>query len=143
VKRSPNFVGFSSDDEPDSPIDSDNERPDVSDARRIEVMADYGTYPLWALDDGLVGDFAPNHLGVSLELENDLWSWAADFDMSLNVDDPANSHWPEERRRHHIQEGLALARRIKLELPDREVFALDAEGALVEITGDDPAVPAS
>ena len=135
VKRSPDFSGFGGDDDADSPIDSDTARPDVSDARRIKVMTDYGTYPLWAMDDGLVGDFAPDHLGVSLELENDLWSWAADFDMSLNVDDPANSHWPEARHRQHLQEGLALARRIKLELPDREVFALDADGTLVEISG--------
>ena len=37
-----------------------------------------------------------------------------------------------------ITEGLALARRIKLELLDRAVFALDVGGALVEIKGDDP-----
>jgi hypothetical protein len=58
--------------------------------------------------------------------------------MSLNVDDPANSHWPEERHRQHLEQGLALARRIKQEVPDREIFALDAKGVLIKINGDDP-----
>jgi hypothetical protein len=138
VKRSPGFSSFDSDDDADSETHSDDGRPDVSDVRRIKVMTDYGTYPLWAMDDDLIGEFAPNHLGVSLELENDLWSWAADFDMSLNVDDPANSHWPEERHRQHLEQGLALARRIKQEVPDREIFALDAKGVLIKINGDDP-----
>jgi hypothetical protein len=102
-------------------------------------MTNYGAYPLWAMDEGLVGDFAPDQLGVSLELENDLWTWAAEFDLSLKVDDPPNSRWSDERHKQHLEEGLVLARCIKSELPDREVFALNAEGALIEITGNDTA----
>lgn len=135
VKRSPSFAGFDLDESADDADEPDRERADLAVSRRIKVMTDFGTYPLWAMDEGLVGDFAPNQLGVSLELENDLWTWAGEYDASLNVDDPANSDWSEERRRQHHAEGLEIARRIKQELPDREVFALAADGTLVEISG--------
>ena len=88
-------------------------------------MADYGTFPLWAMDEGLVGEISPQDLGVSGDLSADLWAWANDFELSLNPDD--------------LAEGLALARRIKRELPDREVIVHDANGDLVEITADDSA----
>lgn len=142
-KRKPNFAGFGSDDEGGSPDETDHSGADVADAQRIKVMTDYGCYPLWAMDEGKIGSFAPNHLGISIELENDLWNWAAEFDASLNADDPANSHWSQERQRQHMKEGVALARRIKVELPDREVFALNTEGALIEITGTEAAGSAS
>lgn len=142
-KRTSSFPAFDTDGGDDSTDGSDTQRPDLAASRRIKVMADYGTYPLWAMDDGLVGDFAPNQLGVSLELENDLWTWAGEFDVSLNVDDPAKSNWSEARYGEHIAQGLALARRIKSELPDREVFALDAEGTLVEVTAGDASAGAT
>ncbi|WP_072393105.1 hypothetical protein [Hyphomicrobium sp. CS1BSMeth3] len=133
-KRKPGFAAFDSgDDESDIPVDSKLSGADIAGSRRIKVMADYGCYPLWAMDEGAIGPFSPQHLGVSMELENDLWSWAAEFDMSFNMDDPAKSSWSDERYRQHVEEGLALARRIKSELPDREVFALDTEGKLIEI----------
>ena len=102
-------------------------------SKRIKVMADYSTYPLWAMDEGLMGDFAPQDLGVSDELSVDLWTWANEFDASLNPDDPANSRWSADRYKQHVAEGIALARRIKGELPDREVFVHDESGNLIEI----------
>ncbi len=138
-KRKTSFADFgNSDDESDSTAEIDHSGADVAASRRIKVMADYGCYPLWAMDDGLVGHFAPSHLGVSLELENDLWAWASEFDVSMNVDDPARSNWSADRYKQHIEEGRALARRIKRELPDREVFAPDTEGTLIEITDEAP-----
>lgn len=143
-KRKPSFAGFDSDDiSDDIPDDISHQRPDLAVSRRIKLVTDYGTYPLWAMDEGLVGDFAPNHLGVSLELENDLWAWSSDFEMSIDMEDPGTSLWSEERHRQHNEQGLALARRIKQELPDREVHALDAEGALIEIKGDGASNPAT
>lgn len=139
-KRKSAFSGFDSgDEEIDSADQPDHSGADFADSRRIKVMTDYGCHPLWAMDEGKIGPFSPYHLGVSPELENDLWAWAAEFDMSLNADDPANSNWSEGRHRQHIEQGLNLARRIKRELPEREVFALDAEGTLVEVTADDAA----
>ena len=141
VKRKPNFAAFDStdDDTSDSADTPDDTGGDIADSRRIKLMADYGCYPLWAMDEGKIGNFSPYYLYASLELENDLWAWAAEYDMSLNADDPANSKWSEERHREHIERGLSLARRIKAELPEREVFALNAEGSLVEVIAGDPA----
>ena len=136
-KRKPGFSAFdSADDDDGGSTEPEYPVPDLASSRRIKVMADYGCCPLWAMDEGLIGPFAPHHLGVSVELENDLWAWVGEFDMSHNIDDPARSRWSDERYKQHIEEGQALARRIKAELPDRDVFALDAEGTLIEITGD-------
>jgi hypothetical protein len=139
-KRKPAFSGFDGgDDEIDSADEPDRSGADVADSRRIKVMTDYGCYPLWAMDEGKIGPFSPHHLGVSPELENDLWAWAAELDMSVNGEDPARSNWSEARHRQHIEQGLSLARRIKQELPVREVFALDVDGTLVEIAAGDGA----
>jgi hypothetical protein len=105
-------------------------------SKRFKLMADYGTFPLWAMDDGLIGDFSPQDLGASEELTADLWAWANDFELSLNADDPMDSRWTADRHRQHVTEGLALARRIKRELPEREVFVHDGSGALIEVTTD-------
>jgi hypothetical protein len=136
AKRKPAFGGFGEDDDlPDS--DSDDSALDHSgmpaSSKRIKLMADYGTFPLWAMDDGLIGDVSPQDLGVSEELTADLWAWANDFELSLNPDDPVESLWSDDRHKQHVADGLALARRIKHELPDREVFVHDESGNLVEI----------
>jgi hypothetical protein len=142
AQRQPAFGGF--DDSDDPPIDTyddpDQTGPSAN-SKRIKLMADYGTCPLWAMDEGLLGDFPPQDLGVSEELTADLWAWANDFDASLNPDDPANSRWSEDRCKQHVAEGIALAHRIKCELPDREVFVHDASGALVEVKAGDSTEP--
>jgi hypothetical protein len=139
AKRKSDFGGFDDGDTADSFDDSGLDHTGLpASSKRFKLMADYGTFPLWAMDDGLLGDFSPQDLGVSEELTADLWAWANAFDASLNKDDPANSHWPAERYNQHVVDGLALARRIKHELPDREVFVHDANGDLVEVTAEDP-----
>jgi hypothetical protein len=122
--------GSTSDYVDDTPLDQ-TRLPASS--KRFKLMADYGTYPLWAMDDGLIGDFSPQDLSVSEELTSDLWAWANNFELSLNPDDPANSRWSADRYKQHVAEGLALARRIKRELPEREVFVHDEKGDLIEI----------
>jgi hypothetical protein len=139
-KRTSAFGGFDNGDDP--PIDTyDDSALDQTglpaSSKRFKLMADYGTFPLWAMDDGLIGDFSPQDLGVSEELTADLWAWANDFELSLNPDDPANSLWSDERHKQHVADGVALARRIKRELPEREVFVHDANGDLIEITTED------
>jgi hypothetical protein len=138
AKRNPAFGGFDDSEhldgtEDDSALDHSGV---PASSKRFKLMADYGTYPLWAMDDGLIGDFAPQDLGASGELTADLWAWANDFELSLNTDDPVESRWSVDRHKQHVADGLALARRIKHELPDREVFVHDANGELVEVTGD-------
>lgn len=139
-KRQTGFGSFDDGDDESSSDAFDESGLDMTglpaSSKRIKVMADYRMYPLWAMDDGLIGDFAPQDLGVSDDLNVDLWTWANEFDASLNPDDPATSLWSSERYTQHVEQGLALARRIKRELPDREVFAKDTNGDLVEITAE-------
>lgn len=128
------FAGFDdvpADDVADDALPAFNELAATS--RRIKLMTDYGSFPLWGMDDGAIGNFAPQDLGVSDELSADLWAWVNDFDMSFNPDDPATSRWSDERQRAHVEQGVALARRLKCEFPDREVFVHDTRGELVEI----------
>jgi hypothetical protein len=135
-KRQSAFGGFDDDGaEPDTEGDDAGRDVDglAASSKRIKLMADYGIYPLWSMDDGLVGNIAPQDLGVSDELSADLLTWASEFDMSLDTDNPAVSRWTAERRREHAAQGIALARRIKREFPDREVFVHDESGELVEV----------
>ncbi len=132
-KRQSAFGDFDGGDTSHDANDTDHTGAALADSRRIKVMADYSCYPLWAMDEGKIGPFAPNHLGVSLELENDLWSWASEFDMSIDLDDPAKSRWSDERHREHVAQGMVLARRLKAELPDRAVFVHNHFGELVEV----------
>ena len=45
-------------------------------SNRIKVMVDYRCDPLWALDEELYGDIAPELMGLSPELTRDLNAWA-------------------------------------------------------------------
>ena len=137
TKRKSVFGGFDDDEDlADSTYDDSalDQSGLPASSKRFKLMVDYGTFPLWAMDDGLIGDFSPQDLGVSEELTADLWAWSNDFELSLNPDDPTNSRWSDERHKQHVADGLALARRIKRELPDREVFVHDASGELVEVS---------
>ena len=136
-KRTSDFGSFDDGDASDFVNDAPLDQTGLpASSKSFKLMADYGTFPLWAMDDGLIGDFSPQDLGVSEALTADLWAWANAFDLSLNPDDPANSRWSAERYTQHVTDGIALARRIKRELPDREVFVHDASGTLVEVTDD-------
>ncbi|MBY0560483.1 hypothetical protein [Hyphomicrobium sp.] len=123
----------SSDDDNPSTLESD-----PSQSRSIKVMADYHTYPLWAMDEHLYGDFPPERLGLSPELSADLNAWAVAFTSSLDGDDPANSLWSNEQHRAHQAEARPLALRIARERPDLKVFVADGTGDFVEV-GNNPA----
>ena len=134
-KRTSDFGSFDDGDASDFVDDAPLDQTGLpASSKSFKLMADYGTFPLWAMDDGLIGDFSPQDLGVSEALTADLWAWANAFDLSLNPDDPANSRWSAAPYTQHVTDGIALARRIKRELPDREVFVHDASGTLVEVT---------
>lgn len=102
--------------------DTDVEQPHPSTSRRVKVMADHDAHPLWAMDDGLYGDFAPEEIGLSNELSIDLMQWAEEFSNSLNRDDPATSRWNEAQVAAHEQSGRKLAVRLARERPDRMVY---------------------
>lgn len=95
---------------------------DPAQSTRIKVMADYGAYPLWALDEGLYGDFPPEHLELSSELCRDLNAWAEAYTSSLDPDDPCSSRWSDAEHRAHVATARALAARLAREKPDRRIY---------------------
>lgn len=108
-------------------------RGDPAACRRIKVMADYHTHPLWALDEDVYGDFAPEQLDISPELARDLNAWADAFTASLNPDDPAVSLWSDAQRLAHEAEARPLAIRLARERPDRMIYVLEPEIGVVEV----------
>jgi hypothetical protein len=110
---------------------------DRSQSKRIKVMADYDTHPLWALDEDIYGDFPPEHLGLSSELTRDLNAWADAYQQSFNRDDPANSHWSEAQHAAHAAEARPLAVRLARERPDLMVYVMDDTVGVVEVHADE------
>jgi len=112
----------------------DTQGADASQSQAIKVMADYYAYPLWAMDDGVYGDFPPERLGLSNELTADLNTWAEAYASSLDLEQPGESLWSEDRHRAHDAEARALALRLARERPDRTIYVMDRlSGDVIEI----------
>ena len=108
-----------------------------SQSKRIKVMADYDCDPLWALDEELYGDIAPELMGLSPELTRDLNAWAEAYTSSLNREDPGNSLWSEEQHRAHERAARPLAVRLARERPDLTIFVLEGATGVVEVRADE------
>lgn len=100
---------------------------------RIKVMADYHCHPLWALDEDVYGDIAPEALGLSPDLTRDLNAWAEAFTASLNPDDPAASRWSDVEYEAHAAQARPLAARLARERPDRMIYIMDPVVGVVEV----------
>jgi hypothetical protein len=114
--------------------------PPLSDNRRILVMSEYQCDPLWTHDPGRSGTFSPRDLPLSEALIEDLEAWSRNYDTSFNLEDFNDPHWSEAQYAAHDMAGVALARRLKRELPDRQIFVWrTAAGGMghVEITAED------
>ena len=116
--------------------DGEPSRP-LSEAKVVKVMADYYTHPLWALDQDLHGDIAPEELGLSAELTRDLNEWAEAYTASLDPDDPAKSLWSDERHETHAAMARPLARRLARERPDLTVYVLEQDIGVVPVHAED------
>jgi hypothetical protein len=92
--------------------------------RAIKLMADYDCWPLWEASPGVVGNIDPETLPISRGLKDRLARWAAEFDASLNRDDPANSPvYPPEELAAFSAEGRRLGEDLQAELgPDFHVI---------------------
>lgn len=55
-------------------------------AIRIKLWADYGSYPLWGVDE--IDNIAPDELPLSKETIQRLNSWQDTYDKTLNQDYP-------------------------------------------------------
>jgi hypothetical protein len=77
-------------------------------------MADYQCFPLWEASPGVVGNIDPQDLPISSSLKQRLMAWAAKFDVTLNMNDPASSGFESEQAANEFrQEGDALAQSLQ------------------------------
>jgi hypothetical protein len=84
-------------------------------AIRIKLWADYGSYPLWGVDE--IDNIAPEELPLSQATIQRLNAWQDTYDKTLNQDYPPLSEMDFK------QEGISLWKQLCLELaPDYEVF---------------------
>lgn len=120
--------------------EDDETGPPLSESGRILVMSEYECDPLWTHDPGRSGTISPRDLPLSDALVADLEAWAVSYDGSFNLDDLANPNWTDAQYAVHDVAGVALARRLKLELPDRQIYVWrlgKGSAGHVEITADE------
>ncbi len=85
--------------------------------RRLKLMADYDCHPLWGVSADDLGDVDPAGLPISAELVAALAAWAAEFDATLDRDDPASSGFVDAATAAAFTaQGAALAARLADEL---------------------------
>ena len=85
--------------------------------RVIKLMADYQCFPLWDAATGSVGNINPDDLPISYSLRSRLMAWAAVFDATLDMNDPASSGFESEEAANDFRiEGVALAQQLQDEL---------------------------
>jgi|GEM_PF-1105416 len=85
--------------------------------RKLKLMADYECWPLWEASPGVVGNVDPDALPISQTLKDRLFRWAADFDATLNRDDPRRSGFPAAQdEAEFLERGAALGAALQAEL---------------------------
>jgi hypothetical protein len=91
-------------------------------AIRIKLWADYGSYPLWGVDE--IDNIAPEELPLTQETIQRLNAWQDTYDQTLNQEYPPLSNFPNQQAEMDFQqEGISLWKQLRLELaPDYEVF---------------------
>lgn len=102
--------------------------------KKIKLMAEYQSYPLWQIEDHNTDNIAPASLPLSEETILRLECWADTYDSTLNFKDPISSGFSNEQQKQKFeQEGINLWRRLQEELsPDYEVvYYSDALGKLL------------
>lgn len=83
----------------------------------IKLMADYQCSPLWRASRGVVGNIDPEDLPISRLLQERLMAWAAKFDATLNMNDPASSGFESEQAASEFRrEGDTLVQQLQNEL---------------------------
>jgi hypothetical protein len=89
----------------------------------IKVMTDYHCFPLWHYGTDEVGEIEPTSLPISKELSSSLMAWAAEYDATLNENDPASSGFLSSlAESDFIEKGLKLAQELKSALGNVEVY---------------------
>lgn len=83
-------------------------------------MPDYHCSPLWwDGEPGRIGNIDPAEIGLSSDLSQALWAWAARFDETLNQDDPAVSRFANASEfAAFARDGAQLEQRVREELSE-------------------------
>lgn len=89
---------------------------------KIKLWADYGSWPIWGVDE--IDNIDPADLPLSSETIKRLNLWQDSYDQTLNQDYPPLSAFPNEKAEISFQqEGWELWQQLRKELtPDYEVF---------------------
>ncbi len=83
---------------------------------KIKLMADYGCFPLWAIGDE-PRNLNPSELPLSPALTQALLDWAAQYDQTLNWNDPIHSGFPDAHAEQlFMYQGKILFERLQHEL---------------------------
>jgi hypothetical protein len=84
-------------------------------SKKIKLMADYHSYPLWDMEE--VGNIDPNELPLSTVLKKHLQSWAECYDETLVIEEPRLSGFKNELETLAFEEqGKFLWQQIQKEL---------------------------
>jgi hypothetical protein len=91
-------------------------------AIRIKLWADYGSYPIWGVDE--IDNIDPEELPLSQETIDRLKAWQDAYDQTLNQDYPPLSSFPTLQAKLNFKlEAINLWKKLRLELaPNYEVF---------------------
>ncbi|ACK66414.1 conserved hypothetical protein [Rippkaea orientalis PCC 8801] len=96
-------------------------------SKKIKLMADYDSYPLWDMEDP--NNIDPNELPLKKETIKHLLNWSNAYNQILNLDDPASSDFSSEIEAEEFEkEGVQLWEQLQKELfPEYEVFYFSEE----------------
>ena len=123
--------GASSENVSDEPLRPPHE------SKRVKVMADYGSHPLWALDEDTGGDLSPAAIGLSADLARDLVDWAERYGGGPNRIDEPGRPWTDADFSAHEAEARPLAMRLASERPDLVVYVVEPGVGVVEVRAED------
>lgn len=85
--------------------------------KKLKLMADYQSYPLWLTVPDGVANINPDTLPISEELKAEIGAWTTDYDETLNISNPAASGFGSEaEKRLFIARGERLANDLAGEL---------------------------
>lgn len=85
--------------------------------KHIKLMADYDCHPLWDMTSGQYGDIPPDELPTSEKLQSLIKEWAAEYNETLDRENPANSRFASEKQEHEFKkQGTRIADSLQREL---------------------------
>jgi hypothetical protein len=85
--------------------------------RTIKLMPDYRCFPLWNVSPGDYVNISPESLPISNRLQDDLTGWANEYDLTLDLSNPADAGFDtQESADNFVQIGHNLVERLRAEL---------------------------